>query len=110
MPPCSGLRRVVNVWLGLVVASYCSGCGSRSSNSQSASTDDESEAARSQILDLADKAVDPFQASDAKASVFIFISNDCPISNRYAPEIRRLCDEFSRQRVAFWLVHPDPDE
>jgi hypothetical protein len=33
---------------------------------------------------------------------------DCPISNRYAPEIQRLADEFSAKRVPFYLVHVDP--
>ena len=28
-------------------------------------------------------------------TVLIFISTDCPISNRYAPEIKRLHDEFA---------------
>ena len=33
---------------------------------------------------------------------------DCPIANRYAPEIVRLSDLFSPQGVAFWLVYADP--
>ena len=28
-------------------------------------------------------------------TVLIFVSTDCPISNRYAPEIKRLHDEFA---------------
>ena len=31
-------------------------------------------------------------------TVLIFVSTDCPISNRYAPEIKRLHDEFTPQR------------
>ena len=31
---------------------------------------------------------------------------DCPISNRYAPEVRRLHDEFAGA-VRFWLVYVD---
>ena len=42
------------------------------------------------VFDLAGHVLDPFDATDAKAIVFIFISADCPISNRYAPEIRRV--------------------
>jgi hypothetical protein len=41
-------------------------------------------------------------------TVLIFVSTDCPISNRYAPEIRRLHDEFTAQGVQFRLVYPNP--
>ena len=62
------------------------------------------------ILNLAGEPVDPFRPSDAKAIVLIFVSNECPISNRYAPELRRLHAQFASKGVTFWLVHPDPDE
>jgi hypothetical protein len=61
-------------------------------------------------LDLAGKPVDPFRDEDAKAMVLLFIKTDCPISNRYAPEVRRLYEQFAPRHVAFWLVHTDPDE
>jgi hypothetical protein len=52
---------------------------------------------------------DPFVvARDAKASVLIFTTIDCPISNRYAPEIIRLRDEFTPQGVRFTLVFANP--
>jgi hypothetical protein len=63
-------------------------------------------------LDLAGQEVDPFAANGtnaAKATVFIFIKTDCPVSNRYAPEIRRLAQKFGSLGVRFWLVHADPD-
>ncbi len=60
-------------------------------------------------FDLAGRPVDPFQPPDARAFVFIFVSTDCPISNRYAPEIRRVAQEFARSGVRFWLVYPDAD-
>jgi hypothetical protein len=41
-------------------------------------------------------------------TVLIFVSTDCPISNRYAPEIRRLHDEFTPRGVRFRLVYPNP--
>ncbi len=43
-------------------------------------------------------------------TVFVFASTDCPISKRYAPELRRLYDGFAPAGVRFWLVYPDPDE
>ena len=60
-------------------------------------------------FDLAGRPVDPFQPPDARAFVFIFVSTDCPISNRYAPEIRRVAQEFARSDVRFRLVYPDAD-
>jgi len=41
-------------------------------------------------------------------TVLIFVSTDCPISNRYAPEIIRLHDEFTSRGVRFRLVYPNP--
>ena len=41
-------------------------------------------------------------------TVLIFVSTDCPVSNRYAPEIKRLHDEFTSRGVRFRLVYPNP--
>ncbi len=62
------------------------------------------------VTDLAGRSVNPLQATNSKATVFLFIRSDCPISNRYAPEIRRLYEKFAPQGVSFWLVYPDPNE
>ncbi len=59
------------------------------------------------LRDAEGKLVRPFDRHDVKAIVFIFTRTDCPISNRYAPELQRLGEEYRRQ-VAFWLVYPDP--
>ena len=54
---------------------------------------------------------DPFQEhKNAKALVFIFVSNECPIANRYAPEIERLHKQYVSNQIAFILVHSDPSE
>ena len=53
---------------------------------------------------------DALLAGQIVARVVIFVSNDCPIANRYAPEFRRLHKRFAPRGVAFWLVHSDPDE
>ncbi len=65
--------------------------------------------ARLELEELTGRMVDPL-AGEAGVAVFIFVRTDCPISNRYAPEISRLYDEFRARDVAFWLVYPDPDE
>ena len=45
----------------------------------------------------------------ADVQVFIFLRTDCPISNRYAPELTRIAKEFQGRHVAFYLVYPDPE-
>jgi|SRR5580692_996875 hypothetical protein len=60
-------------------------------------------------LDLAGNPRDPF-ATPAEVRVFVFVRTDCPITNRYAPELKRLWDEFVANGVRFWLVYPDPSE
>ncbi len=60
-------------------------------------------------VDLSDKAVDPFKGK-SKAVVLVFISNDCPISNRYLPTLRLLKKKYASRGVRFWLVHADPTE
>ena len=62
------------------------------------------------LPDLDGRQVEPLLAKDAKAIVFIFIRTDCPLSNRYAPEVRRLDNKFAKSGVRFWLVYPDSDE
>ena len=61
-----------------------------------------------QGIDLSGKAIDPLQLSTGKVAVLVFLRNDCPISNRYAPAIQRMSEHFSG-RAKFWLVYPDKD-
>lgn len=42
--------------------------------------------------------------------VLVFLSNDCPIANRYVPELRRLRERFGVRGVRFFWVHPAADE
>jgi hypothetical protein len=63
----------------------------------------------SEVYDSENHSVDPFQEADARAIVLIFVRPDCPISNRYAPEIQRLFVKYADQRIAFYLVYPDSD-
>ena len=52
---------------------------------------------------------DALQApAGTKAIVFLFTSTDCPISNRYAPEVRRIAESFRSKGVVFRLVYPNP--
>ena len=44
------------------------------------------------------------------ATVFLFARTDCPISNRYAPTVRALVEEFSSRDVAFYMVYVNPKQ
>src|ERR1700676_4069939 len=58
---------------------------------------------------LSGAPVDALRApAGTKAIVFLFTSTDCPISNRYAPEVRRLAATFVPKGVEFRLIYPDP--
>lgn len=39
--------------------------------------------------------------------LLIFVTSDCPISNGYAPEIRRICDAYAARGVSCTLVYED---
>jgi hypothetical protein len=63
------------------------------------------------LLDLDNRPIDPFRAGEhSRAIVFLFTSVDCPISNRYAPAVKRLHATFAPQGISFWLVYPNPAE
>jgi hypothetical protein len=55
------------------------------------------------------KDEDPWLAARGKVVVLIFVRTDCPIANRYAPEIQRLRDAHLAD-AAFWMVYPDKKE
>lgn len=61
------------------------------------------------LTSLSGERVDPLADADSP-SVFLFMRSDCPISNRYAPELRRLHEFFAPRGVRFWLVYVDPQE
>ncbi len=55
--------------------------------------------------------VDPLVApAGTKAIVFLFTSTDCPVSNRYAPEVQRIAAIYGPQGVSFRLIYPNPSE
>jgi peroxiredoxin len=63
-----------------------------------------------EVLDLNGRPVRPLASPAARAVVLVFTAIDCPISNRYAPELQRLYERFGPKGVRFWLVFADPRE
>jgi hypothetical protein len=50
----------------------------------------------------------PLRVEKGHASALFFITNDCPISNYYSHEIRRICDDFAARGLSCSLVYTDP--
>jgi thiol-disulfide isomerase/thioredoxin len=44
----------------------------------------------------------------AKATVLLFLAHDCPISNRYLPELERLRAAYAPRGVRFFAVYAEP--
>jgi hypothetical protein len=63
----------------------------------------------SSVQDLDGRHVDPTTDPTAPITVTLFVDSDCPVSNRYAPEVRRLYLSYAPRGVNFWLVYPDPN-
>ena len=42
-----------------------------------------------------------------KATVLLFTRTDCPIANRYAPEVQALAERYAGRGVEFVLVYPE---
>jgi len=65
--------------------------------------------AQTGVVDPAGRAVTPIDMT-APATVLLFTAVECPISDRYAPAVRRLADRYRAQGVRFWLVYPNAGE
>lgn len=65
--------------------------------------------AAAQVTDPAGHAVAPL-ATSAPATVLVFTAVDCPISDRYAPEVKRLAARYAGRGVRFWIVYANRGE
>ena len=54
------------------------------------------------------KTYQPLKAGVSQATVILFVLQDCPICNAYAPQLQRMAADANRKHVAFYLVHVDP--
>src|SRR5215468_1360183 len=61
------------------------------------------------LLDAAGRKHTAREWKTARAVALFFIGVECPISNRYAPEINRIVAAYSTRGVAFYGVQSDPD-
>jgi hypothetical protein len=60
--------------------------------------------------DLHGQPVRQLGGPGVRVVVLFFAASDCPISNRYVPEITRLTQEFGPRGVRFWWIYPNADD
>ena len=56
------------------------------------------------------KPVRDLAGAGTRYVVLMFAASDCPICNRYVPEIARLEQEYSSRGVRIWWVFPNPED
>jgi hypothetical protein len=61
-------------------------------------------------VDLNGRPVEQLAPAGTRAVVLFFAASDCPISNRYIPEVQRLAMEVEPLGVRVWFVYPNPGD
>ncbi len=61
-------------------------------------------------VDLNGRPVTELAPPGSRAVVLFFAASDCPVSNRYIPEIQRLAKQFEPLGVKVWFVYPNPGD
>lgn len=89
-------------WLGILgsAASVFPGCSAKKTITWSTL----------ELEGLGGERLHPAAGTPAHGHVFLFISNECPISNRYAPEIQRIHRAYAPRGFTFWIIHSDRNE
>ena len=62
------------------------------------------------LVDIEGRAHGSLGDGKRAASVLLFLLTDCPVSNRLAPEIGRICAEYAERGAGCFLVYADPDK
>ncbi|WP_373650213.1 redoxin family protein [Schlesneria sp. DSM 10557] len=62
-----------------------------------------------ELVDLEGQTHTPLRNAKAKATILFFLLPDCPISNAYAPEIKRIAAQYAEQEIASFIVYVSPD-
>ena len=62
---------------------------------------------RISLEDVAGAQQKPFAPPAGQLSALFFVNTDCPVSNSYAREIRRICTSYGG-RLHCYLVYTDP--
>lgn len=59
------------------------------------------------VRDIDGVAREPLKVGKGHFGALFFVTNDCPVSNYYSHEIRRVCDEYAKRGVGCSLVYTD---
>jgi hypothetical protein len=62
------------------------------------------------VFDADKNAIEHLAPANTHVVVLIFAATDCPISNRYIPQIEQLRRKLASHGVAFWWVFPNPED
>lgn len=50
---------------------------------------------------------EPLKVEKGHFGALLFVTNDCPVSNYYSHEIRRICEDYAKRGVGCSLVYTD---
>ena len=62
---------------------------------------------RFSLSDTAGRVHTPADWVGKRAAVLLFVSTDCPLSNRYVPEMNRIASTYGPRGVVFYAVQGD---
>ncbi len=64
------------------------------------------------LQDPSGRRVEPLAERGQKATVLFFLTTECPMGNRYAPELSRIALDYQKRGVAFFAIYmaETPDE
>jgi hypothetical protein len=60
------------------------------------------------VHDIDGVARQPLKVEKGHFEALFFVTNDCPVSNYYSREIRRICEDYGKRGVGCALVYTDP--
>jgi hypothetical protein len=61
-------------------------------------------------FDLHGKPIHQLAGPGVRVLVLVFADSECPVSQRYVPEVIRLAKEFSTAGVRLWWVYPNAED
>jgi len=82
------------------------GCAPRAGSASTRTTPDAMTRAPVAVVD--GRTVAPLDGAAGSLVAIVFISNECPIANAMAPDLRALSAHAKSNSVMFHLVHPSP--
>jgi len=59
------------------------------------------------VRDIDGVTREPLKVEKGQVGALFFVTNDCPVSNYYAHEIRRICDEYAKRGAGCSLIYTD---